>query len=409
MLAERPRARALPVHTSDLAPADYAPYLAGKRGEVTSDALESVWRGVVNRRLVPTPTGRHALWFFLELVALPPGSEVLIAAYNYYVVVQLLVQRGLVPVFVDISPETLCMDPADLAQKVTPKSALVLVTHMLGNPADLGRIGAIARAHGLLLFEDCAHAVGTRCDSGEVGAVGDGALFSFGPEKIVNSFGGGMLALSDALADHFVARAHDVPFTTSFADTLSRALYTCMLTPGLYGAVARPLLDLVFDAMGRRDAQVKSLIAAAPGYTFEERTRAPFKPFMLAMHARQLRALPARIERRRAIIARVKARTAHAPEIVPLREDSHGRANGAYFGVYVPDPVASARALRHAGVDANPEVFQDCGDERYFKGLSHGCDRARHAASHVLRLPSYASMSDEDTEHLAHALVASVR
>jgi dTDP-4-amino-4,6-dideoxygalactose transaminase len=130
---------------------------------------------------------------------------------------------------------------------------------------------------------------------------------------------------------------------------------------------------------------------------------------MLAMHARQLRALPARIVRRRAIIARVKALTAHVPEIVPLNEDMHGRANGAYFAVCVPDPVASARVLRRAGIDANPEVFQDCGDERYFKGLAHCCQRARHAAMHVLRLPSYASMSDEDTEHLAHALAASVR
>ena len=83
---------------------------------------------------------------------MPAASPtILIAAYNYYVVVRLLIQKGMRCVFVDIDPTTLTIDPDDLARKITPASKLVVVTHMFGIPADLETIKRICDDHGLLI------------------------------------------------------------------------------------------------------------------------------------------------------------------------------------------------------------------------------------------------------------------
>ena len=191
----------LPRHSSCLDLRNYLIYLSsiivpfGNR----SLHMENVWEPLLGPcHITPTPTGRHALWYYLDVAGLKKGDEVLVSAYNFYIVIQLLVQRGLVPKFVDIDPETLCMAPDDLAKKITDKSRLVLVTHMFGNPADINKIALICKDNNILLFEDCAHGIGSYCGEEHVGTESDGSLFSFGIYKIINSFGGGMLVLKNS-------------------------------------------------------------------------------------------------------------------------------------------------------------------------------------------------------------------
>ena len=98
------------------------------------------------------------------------------------------------PIFVDVDPKTLCMDKNDLASKITSKSRLVVATHMYGHPANMTAIQAICREEKILLFEDCAHGVGSTHDGRSVGSFGDAALFSFGINKLVSALGGGCLS-----------------------------------------------------------------------------------------------------------------------------------------------------------------------------------------------------------------------
>ena len=115
----------LPVHSSCLRFGDFLTYGKSLWLSKTYDriALQELWEPYLqSRTILPSPTGRHALHSFLALADLAAGDEVLLASYNFHVVVRIVLQANLVPVFVDIDPETLCMDPDDLRRKITKRS-----------------------------------------------------------------------------------------------------------------------------------------------------------------------------------------------------------------------------------------------------------------------------------------------
>lgn len=398
----------IPKHCSCLQVKDYLPYFGSKLTARTQPecSMTAVWGHLFQRQgLFPTPTGRHALWYFLERVDLQAGDEVLIAAYNFYVIVRLVVQKGLVPVFVDIDPETLCLDATDLAQKVTDRSRLVIVTHMFGNPANLTEIGAVCRQHELLLFEDCAHGVGTLWETEQVGQAGDGALFSFGVEKLINTFGGGMLVLSDHLAAGYGPPPHPVSKLTSFMDTFGRCIRSVLTAPRLYGWTLYPATRLGERAL----PQLREWIIPAkddPDYRFASQSRAPFKPFMKQMQALQLARLAENISRRRDIMRQIKTRLSHVAEIAFLDEDKHGRSNGSYFGIVVPDPAALARHLARHGIGSNPQEYYDCAALAQFSAYRTPCTHAGYTSDHLLRLPSYPWLRAAEIEHIGHTIEA---
>ena len=400
--------RVLPIHAPSLEWGDYWLYLRSPFTPTRDQALSlnEVWEPLLGpRQIIPTPTGRQALWEFLQLADLREGDEVLVSAYNFYVIVQMLIQRKLVPVFVDIDPETLCMDPKDLLNKLTDRSRLVIVTHLFGHPTDLDRIALVCQEHQLLLFEDCAHAVGTRCGLEHVGTLGDGALFSFGIYKTINTFGGGMLVLRPSSRVQFLQPviSEGAAGLTSAADHVIRCVLSVLLTPRLHTLILYPLMrfakrflpglyELVYPSKNN------------PNYVFRTGDRAPFKLYMTRMIERQLDALELRIARRRAIIYEIKTRLSGLQEIRVLDEDKHGRANGAYFGLYVPDPEGLARHLETQGILSNPHEYYDCSQLPQFSAYRADCEEAAYAAEHLLRIPNFPSLRDGEVERIVESI-----
>lgn len=406
------KGRAIPKNSTCLRVSDYLPYL--RAALQTSTAPPSAADGVFgsllpDRRLVATPTGRHALWTFLQMAPLREGDEVLVAAYNFYVVVRLLVQRKLVPVFVDVEPETLCMDPNDLLARLGPRSRMVLVTHIFGHPANLGRISEICRERDLLLFEDCAHAVGTLHEGRQVGQEGDGALFSFGVEKLINSFGGGLLAVRPELLSGFALPEINVSRSLSLSDTFTRFIYTAAMSPRVYRNLVHPAslaLGAISPAAQKSIREYFEPSKDDPAYRFCVESRPPFKPFMAEMQSQQLRRLEENISRRRALLERMRRGLARIGEIRLLDMDRHGRANASYFPVVVRDPYGLVEHLRHYGVGAHPQEFLDCSTLEQFSPYRTDCPAALHASGSVVRLPSYPTLSDSDADRIVE-LIAS--
>jgi perosamine synthetase len=105
---------------------------------------------------------------------------------------------GAKPIPVDISLDTLTLDPGDLERKITKKSKAVIVVHLFGHPTDMDPVNLLAERHNLLVFEDCAEAHGAAYKGRRVGGLGKAGCFSFFANKILNTGEGGMVTTDDA-------------------------------------------------------------------------------------------------------------------------------------------------------------------------------------------------------------------
>jgi dTDP-4-amino-4,6-dideoxygalactose transaminase len=143
-----------------------------------------------------------------------------------------------------------------------------------------------------------------------------------------------------------------------------------------------------------------------PDYRFVNRSRAPFKPFMKQMQTLQLARLVENIARRRDIIQQIKTGLSHIAEIRFLDEDKHGRSNGSYFGLYVPDPAALTRHLARHGIGSNPQEYYDCAALAQFSAYRPPCLHAGYASDHLLRLPSYPWLRPAEIEHIGTTIGA---
>jgi perosamine synthetase len=109
-----------------------------------------------------------------------------------------VIYLGARPVPVDVDPETLTMDPADLERKLTPRSRAIMVVHLFGHPTDMDSINAIALRSGLKVFEDSAEAHGATYKGRVVGSLGLASGFSFFANKVLATGEGGMVTTDDA-------------------------------------------------------------------------------------------------------------------------------------------------------------------------------------------------------------------
>lgn len=138
--------------------------------------------------------GTDALRLALLAIGAGPGAEVVTVAHTFVATVEAIAATGATPVFVDIDPETRCMDPAQLTTAITPRTAAVLPVHLYGRPAPMDEI--IAAASGVPVLEDAAQAHGAGLDGRRAGSLGAAAGFSFYPTKNLGAMGDGGAVVS---------------------------------------------------------------------------------------------------------------------------------------------------------------------------------------------------------------------
>lgn len=140
----------------------------------------------------------------------PRGSEILIPALTWPTQVWSAMMAGFKVRLVDVNPNTLTIDPDDLERQITPESKVVFPVHLMGNVCLMDRISTIARAHDLLMFEDCCEALGAEWNGIKVGNFGVGGTFSFFFSHHMTTMEGGMVVCQDAvMANQLrILRAH---------------------------------------------------------------------------------------------------------------------------------------------------------------------------------------------------------
>jgi dTDP-4-amino-4,6-dideoxygalactose transaminase len=141
--------------------------------------------------------GTVAIQIALRAAGLRPGDEVIVPAYTWEGTVAPIMLLNAVPVFVDVDPDTYCLDAKLIEQAITPRTRALLPVHLAMRFADMDEIMQLARKHGLAVIEDCAHAHGGRWRNKGAGATGDLGAFSFQSSKLMTAGEGGAVITSN--------------------------------------------------------------------------------------------------------------------------------------------------------------------------------------------------------------------
>jgi dTDP-4-amino-4,6-dideoxygalactose transaminase len=160
---------------------------------------------------IAVSNGTAALFLALKALGIGPGDEVLCPSLTFVATAAAVIHCGARPVLVDIcSAEDPTMDPVDAEQKITARTKAILPVHYAGIPANMYALTSLAKAHGLLIVEDAAHAPGARYDGRPCGSWSDAGCFSFFGNKNITTAEGGMITTSDPeLAAHVrLLRSH---------------------------------------------------------------------------------------------------------------------------------------------------------------------------------------------------------
>jgi dTDP-4-amino-4,6-dideoxygalactose transaminase len=146
---------------------------------------------------VSVASGTDAILISLKAAGLLPGDEVITTPFTFVATTEAIVLAGAVPVYADVQPDTLNIDPAEIEKRITPKTKMILPVHLYGRCANMDAIVEIANRHSLLVIADAAQAIGAVENGKLVGEMGRAATLSFFPTKNLGAYGDGGMILTD--------------------------------------------------------------------------------------------------------------------------------------------------------------------------------------------------------------------
>ncbi len=143
--------------------------------------------------------GTDALLLALEAAGVGPGDEVITSPFTFVATAEMVSQAGAQPVFADIEADGYGLDPLEAARKITPRTKAIIPVHLYGDPAPMEAVMKLADAHGLVVIEDAAQAIGAESAGRRMGSVGHVGCFSFFPTKNLGAYGdAGFVTTNDA-------------------------------------------------------------------------------------------------------------------------------------------------------------------------------------------------------------------
>lgn len=167
--------------------------LGPKLGEFEDAFVEYSGR----KHAIAVNSGTSGLFMCMKALGIGPGDEVITTPFTFIASATSIMMAGAKPVFVDIDPVSLNMDPAGVEAKINDRTKAILPVVIFGNPAGLGEVCAIAGKHGLPVVEDSCEALGSVLDGKKVGAFGTMSLFAFYPNKQITTGEGGIILTDD--------------------------------------------------------------------------------------------------------------------------------------------------------------------------------------------------------------------
>lgn len=220
-------------------------------------------------------SGTAALKVALAVMGVGPGDEVITQGFTFVATWEAIFDTGAVPVFTEVD-ETLNMDPVDLEKKITEKTRAIIPVHMLGAPARIKEIKAIADAHNIPVLEDTAQAAGGTLEGKHLGSFGLCGTFSFDPVKTMTTGEGGMIITDDETLwrhmSEYHDHGHDHAVNPGGRGGEGRSFigfnYRMMELQGAIGLAQLAKLDSMISRQKENKAALKEAAAKIPGVTF---------------------------------------------------------------------------------------------------------------------------------------------
>ncbi|MEO6181582.1 MAG: DegT/DnrJ/EryC1/StrS family aminotransferase, partial [Verrucomicrobiota bacterium] len=221
-------------------------------------------------------SGSDALTLALRALEIGPGDEVITSPFTYIAPAESIHQVGAKIVFADIDSRTFCMNPAEVARKISPRTKAIIPVHLFGQSAPFNEIRALADSRGIAIIEDCAQAIGAKYHGQSVGSFGRMGCFSFYPTKNLGADGdAGMIVTNDEslakklrmLRVHGIERRyyHDLHGFNSRLDEIQAAILRVKLPHlGRWNACRAEIAARYSEAFAKLPLQ---LPVTAPGNT----------------------------------------------------------------------------------------------------------------------------------------------
>lgn len=305
-------------------------------------------------------SGTDALIFALAALGLPAGARVAVPAMSFIASASAIVHARLVPVFVDVDPETMLMDPAPVIELIRGgRVDAVVAVHLYGQLADLDEVAVEAERRGIPIVEDAAQAVGATRHGKPAGAWGAVACLSFDPTKVLGAYGSGGAVITDdeALAD----RVRRLRYHGHAGEQLYQTFGYNSQLDGVQAAILCVKLGHLEDWQARRTAIAERVLSALDGLN----------------------------------------------AIRPVKTLSGNLHNYHKFVFHVADRESLAAHLKERGVDTKVQYPMPLHRQPCFAGGAEApvLPRVERAAESILSLPMYPELSDAEVGYVVDAIL----
>lgn len=294
------------------------------------------------------------------LQALRVTGEVITTPYSFVATSHSLLWNGIKPVFVDIDPNTLNLDPAKIEAAITPQTTAIMPVHCYGHPCDTDAIQKIADNYNLKVIYDAAHAFGVQDAGGSVLRHGDLSVLSFHATKVFNTFEGGAIVCPDAKSKQRIDHLKNF----GFVDEVT------VVAPGINGKMSE---------------------------------------FNAAMGLLQLKYIDKNIVQRKVIDLLYRERLKDVKGISCLQDSDEQVANYSYFPILVEAKYPLSREglfhkLKEQGINARRYFYPLISDFPMYRGLASAhagnLPVAKNAAEKIICLPIYPELDVENQERI---------
>lgn len=377
------------------------------RGSAIEEYEDAFARTIGVRYGFSFSSARAGFYGLLRVLGVGPGDEVLLQVPTHIVVANSIRYTGGRPVFVDCTPDTYNIDLQEAERKITSRTKVLLIQHTFGIPADMDAAQSLARRHGLVLIEDCVHALGARYNGKMAGSLGKAAFFSTEETKTISTTMGGMVVTDDPnLAAKMRIFQAGCPWPSPWLIEryiLKLVLYHILTEPYLH-RYTRGLYEL----LGRRHPLPRptnndELLGLRPA-PYEQR----LSNIQAVLALRQLRRLEDNLSHRRAIANIYNDQLARLGFRLPKPLENTAPAF-VRFPVWVEDRARAVKATASYVVMGTwfTSVLEEAVSPAH-GDYAGSCPHAEAAARHLINLPTHPRVNASDAMNIVSAL-SSVR